>query len=95
MAQELSDCVPRFGHAGCAARIYAQLLCQVVGRSVPFEPLEQRLAREYAQASIDFSGITVTQLETSAVEDYAPMLCPQNSQRIRGLFAPLRPRPAV
>jgi hypothetical protein len=81
------DCVTRYGHTGCAARLYAQLLCDNVGGAMPDTILlEQRLAEHYEQAAIDFRGITTQQVETAAVRYYAAMLCPAKSEQIRRLF---------
>ncbi|MEY3749772.1 MAG: hypothetical protein RLZZ11_975 [Cyanobacteriota bacterium] len=85
---ELQSCVARFGHTGCAARLYAQLLCRAVGEGVGSEQLEQQLAEQYEQAAIDFRGITPEQVETAAVRYYSPMLCPEKSVQIRQLFNP-------
>ncbi|MFM7312180.1 MAG: hypothetical protein ACKO0M_03275, partial [Cyanobium sp.] len=38
-AEEISRCVPSYGHTGCAARLYARLLCGVVGLSAMPEGL--------------------------------------------------------
>ena len=86
VSAELRGCVPRYGHTGCAARLYAQLLCDSVGRFTSSVEMEQRLAESYEQAAIDFRGITPEQVETAAVRYYTPMLCPQKSQQIRRLF---------
>ena len=85
---ELQSCVARFGHTGCAARLYAQLLCRVVGDAAASEQLQQQLTEQYEQAAIDFSGITPEQVETAAVRYYSPMLCPEKSPQIRQLFNP-------
>lgn len=79
-------CVARYGHTGCAARLYAQLLCDSVGRFTSSAEMELRLAESYEQAAIDFRGITPEQVETAAVRYYSPMLCPQKSPQIRRLF---------
>jgi len=91
--EALSVCVPRYGHAGCAARLYARLLCVVVGVSSSLEDLQQQLDEEYQQAAIDFRGISAAQIEAAAVTYYAPMLCPQKSGQIRELFASLARAP--
>lgn len=91
---ELGACVGRFGHTGCAARLYARLLCAVVGQpSIP-EDLQAQLDGQYVRAGIDFRGITVEEVEGTAVRYYAPMLCPSRSDGIRELFAP-RTSPAA
>lgn len=82
-----ADCVTRYGHTGCAARLYAQVLCDNVGAAPPDTSLlEPRLAEHYEQAAIDFRGITPEQVETAAVRYYAPMLCPAKSELILRLF---------
>jgi hypothetical protein len=89
ISPELEGCVRRFGHTGCAARLYAQLLCaSLVTAEGELERMEAKLAEQYDQAAIDFRGITPEQVETAAVRYYAPMLCPEKSQQIRQLFAP-------
>jgi hypothetical protein len=91
--EALRVCVPRYGHTGCAARLYARLLCVVVGVSSSLEDLQQQLDEEYQQAAIDFRGISAAQIEAAAVTYYAPMLCPQKSGQIRELFAALARAP--
>jgi hypothetical protein len=89
ISPELEGCVRRFGHTGCAARLYAQLLCASLGTAEgELERMEAKLAEQYDQAAIDFRGITPEQVETAAVRYYAPMLCPEKSPKIRQLFAP-------
>ena len=89
ISPELEGCVRRFGHTGCAARLYAQLLCASMGTAEgELERMEAKLAEQYDQAAIDFRGITPEQVETAAVRYYAPMLCPEKSPKIRQLFAP-------
>ena len=89
ISPELEGCVRRFGHTGCAARLYAQLLCASMGTAEgELERMEAKLAEQYDQAAIDFRGITPEQVETAAVRYYAPMLCPEKSPQIRQLFAP-------
>jgi hypothetical protein len=90
-AEELNSCVPRFGHTGCAARLYAQLLCAVVGQSPVPPGLQQQLDSQYERAAIDFRGISVGQVESAAVRYYVPMLCPDKSREIQELFTPLAP----
>jgi hypothetical protein len=88
ISPELEGCVRRFGHTGCAARLYAQLLCASMGTAEgELERMEAKLAEQYDQAAIDFRGITPEQVETAAVRYYAPMLCPEKSPKIRQLFA--------
>ena len=89
ISPELEGCVRRFGHTGCAARLYAQLLCASMGTAEgELERMEAKLAEQYDQAAIDFRGITPEQVETAAVRYYAPMLCPERSPQIRQLFNP-------
>lgn len=88
-AEEINLCVPRFGNSGCAARLYAGLLCAAVGEGVAPQELQQRLEQQYAQAGIDFRGISASQIEAMAVKDEAPRLCPQKSRQIQELFSSL------
>ena len=88
VSPELQSCVTRFGHTGCAARLYARILCSTVGKRGSTELMEQQLAEQYEQAGIEFRGITAEQVETAAVRYYAPMLCPAKSPEIRQLFNP-------
>ncbi|MEN9495699.1 MAG: hypothetical protein RLZZ137_739 [Cyanobacteriota bacterium] len=88
------DCVARFGNPGCAARLYGQLLCSVVGDAIPVSKLQMQLDRLYQQAGIDFSGITAAQVEDLALAQHVPVLCPSRSRQIRDLFAPLASSPA-
>ena len=88
ISPELQSCVSRFGHTGCAARLYARILCDSVGQLPSSEALEQQLAQQYEQAAIDFRGISPEQVETAAVRYYSPMLCPDKSEQIRQLFNP-------
>ncbi len=88
ISPELQSCVSRFGHTGCAARLYARMLCDSVGELPSSEALEQDLAQQYEQAAIDFSGISPEEVETAAVRYYSPMLCPDKSEQIRKLFNP-------
>lgn len=84
-----AECVTRYGHTGCAARLYAQVLCDTIAVPTPgTATLEQSLAEQYEQAAIDFRGITPEQVETAAVRYYAPMLCPEKSEQILKLFSP-------
>jgi hypothetical protein len=88
-AEEINLCVPRFGNSGCAARLYAGLLCAAVGEGAAPQELQQRLEQQYAQAGIDFRGISASQIEAMAVKDEAPRLCPQKSLQIQELFSSL------
>ena len=81
-----SPCVTRYGHTGCAARLYAQLLCNSVGASVDWSALQSSLAEAFEQERLDFRGISAEQVETAAVRYYSPMLCPAHSDRIQQLF---------
>lgn len=86
-------CVPLHGHLGCAARLYAQLLCRVVGQPWPLRDLQASLASRFTQAAIDFRGITPGDVEAVAIEDHVPELCPARSRQIQELFAPLTGMP--
>lgn len=88
-AEEISLCVSRFGNSGCAARLYAGLLCAAVGEGAAPQDLQQRLEQQYEQAGIDFRGISASQIEAMAVTDEAPRLCPQKSRQIQELFSSL------
>ena len=88
-AEEINLCVPRLGNSGCAARLYAGLLCAAVGEGAAPQELQQRLEQQYAQAGIDFRGISASQIEAMAVKDEAPRLCPQKSRQIQELFSSL------
>ena len=88
-AEEINLCVPRFGNSGCAARLYAGLLCAAVGEGAAPQELQQRLEQQYAQAGIDFRGISASQSEAMAVKAEAPRLCPQKSRQIQELFSSL------
>ena len=84
-----ASCVSRFGNTGCAALLYAQVLCDQIGSSpLDTSSLQQQLAEHYEQAAIDFRGITADQVETAAIGNYAPQLCPSKSEQIRRLFRP-------
>ena len=83
---DLGGCVASYGNTGCAARLYAQLLCDSIGTRFNGTQLANQLDQHYAQAGIDFSGITPEQVERAAVRYYAPMLCPTKSDRIRAVF---------
>lgn len=93
---DLRSCVALHGDLGCAARLYAELLCRVVGAPPPGQTLEPLLARQYALAAIDFSGLTAEAVESAAVSEQVPLICPARSPEIQALFAPLMsPRPAA
>lgn len=88
-AEGVRLCVPRFGHAGCAAHLYAQLLCAVVGDGGQPLDLQSQLDRQFAEAGIDFSGLAPTQIETEAVQEQVPQICPGRSPQILQLFSTL------
>ena len=91
ISPELQSCVSRFGHTGCAARLYAGLLCASIKAGAgagELQSMEVQLAEQYERAAIDFRGISPEQVETAAVRYYAPMLCPETSPQIRQLFNP-------
>jgi len=79
-------CVSRYGNSGCAANLYAQLLCDTVGSSTTMQQLEPRLQRAFEQAGINFAGLTAEAIQTAAVGYYTPMLCPPKSRQIQELF---------
>ena len=81
--------MPRYGNTGCAARLYARLLCSTVGLNPMPEGLQRQLDGQYERAAIDFRGISVAQVESAALRYYVPMLCPARSRQIQELFAPL------
>ncbi|MFM8968529.1 MAG: hypothetical protein ACKOGI_11450 [Vulcanococcus sp.] len=83
---DLGRCVASYGNTGCAARLYAQLLCDSIDTRFNGGQLANQLDQHYAQAGIDFSGISPEQVERAAVRYYAPMLCPSKSERIRAVF---------
>lgn len=94
VSPELASCVSRFGHTGCAARLYARLLCDTlrpqgagVTSTETLDQMEQQLAEQFEQAGIDFKGISPEQVEIAAVRYYSPMLCPEKSPQIRQLFS--------
>lgn len=83
---DLVGCVASYGNTGCAARLYAQVLCDSIDTRFNGGQLTSQLDQQYAQAGIDFTGITPEQVERAAVRYYAPMLCPSKSDRIRAVF---------
>ena len=83
---ELGRCVATLGQVGCAARLYAQLLCDNIGLQTPLSQLHQSLQTSFEQAAIDFQGITPASIETAAVRYYTPQLCPLKSERIIDLM---------
>ena len=82
----LGRCVANLGQVGCAARLYAQLLCDNIGLQTPLDQLHQSLQSSFEQAAIDFQGVTPTSIETAAVRYYAPQLCPLKSEKIFDLL---------
>ena len=86
-AQEpLAPCVRRFGHTGCAARLYAQLLCESFDQPALLLAQQARLAEDFEREGISFAGIGPDAVKTAAVRYYTPMLCQERSPRIRTLF---------
>ena len=83
---ELGRCVASLGQVGCAARLYAQLLCDNIGLQTPLNQLHQNLQSSFEQAAIDFQGITPSSIETAAVRYYTPQLCPLKSEKIIDLM---------
>ena len=83
---DLGRCVASLGQVGCAARLYAQLLCDNIGLQTPLNQLHQSLQSSFEQAAIDFQGITPTSIETAAVRYYTPQLCPLKSEKIIDLM---------
>lgn len=83
-----SPCVSRYGETGCGARLYAQLLCDSIGRSLPVPTLQQQLQAQFEQAGLRFAGVTAEQVESAAVRYYAPQLCPAQAGGLRELFYP-------
>jgi hypothetical protein len=86
LQQSLERCVPSYGDSGCAARLYAQLLCDSIGQVTPVRELEGRLQDQYERAGINFQGLTPEQVESTAVRTYVPALCPQQRGQIQKLF---------
>ncbi len=84
----LSACVGRYGYTGCAGRLYAQLLCEIVGRPVDLPALEARLQQQFVAEQIDFKGIAVAQVEAAAVRYHVPQVCPDKQQQIWSLLLP-------
>lgn len=81
-------CVSRYGNSGCAANLYAQLLCDTVGLPITMQQLEPRLQSAFEQAGINFAGVTAEAIETAAVRYYTPMLCSPKSRQIQELLQP-------
>ena len=82
----LERCVATLGQVGCAARLYAQLLCDNIGLQTPLSQLHQSLQTSFEQAAIDFQGVTPASIETAAVRYYTPQLCPLKSEKIIDLM---------
>ncbi len=83
-----AECTLRYGHLGCAAKLYAQLLCSSVeGGLNDGRVMEQALADQFEQAAIRFSGISAEQVEQAAVRYYVPLVCPEKQQQILELFS--------
>jgi hypothetical protein len=83
---DLGRCVANLGQVGCAARLYAQLLCDNIGLQTPLSQLHQSLQSSFEQAAIDFQGITPASIETAAVRYYTPQVCPLKSEKIIDLM---------
>lgn len=84
----VSACVGRYGYTGCAGRLYAQLLCEIVGRPVDLPSVEAQLQQQFVAEQIDFKGIAVAQVEAAAVRYYVPQICPDKQQQIWSLLLP-------
>lgn len=84
--EPVAHCVRRFGHTGCAARLYAQLLCESFDQPALLLAQQARLAEDFEREGIAFEGISVDEVETAAVRYYTPMLCQERSPNIRTLF---------
>ena len=83
---DLGRCTDSLGQVGCAARLYAQLLCDHIGLQTPLNQLHRSLQTSFEQAAIDFQGITPAGVETAAVRYYTPQLCPLKSEKIIDLL---------
>lgn len=84
----VSDCVRRYGHTGCAARLYAQLLCEIVGQTPDLDQAQRRLQQRYSDEQIDFAGIAIEQVEATAVRYYVPQVCSPKQEEIWNLLLP-------
>jgi hypothetical protein len=84
----VSECVRRYGYTGCAARLYAQVLCEIVGSSVDLHATQQQLQLRFTEEQINFKGIAVEQVEAAAVRYYVPQLCPAKKAAIWSLMLP-------
>ena len=84
----LSDCTRRYGATGCAARLYGEVLCEIIGTPADLHRIEQQLGQRFAAEQVLVNGITAEQVETAAVRYYVPQLCPTKSRRIWNLMLP-------
>ena len=84
----VSACVARYGHTGCAARLYAEVLCEVVGQRADLYRALSQLQQRYGNEQINFNGITSQQVESIAVRYYVPQLCPPKRQQVWDLLLP-------
>lgn len=84
----VSACVARYGHTGCAAWLYAQVLCEVVGQRADLYRALSQLQRRYRDEQINFSGITPAQVEITAVRYYVPQVCPPKREQVWDLMLP-------
>lgn len=84
----VSACVARYGHTGCAARLYAEVLCEVVGQRADLYRALTQLQRRFSDEHINFSGITAEQVEIVAARYYVPQLCPPKQQQVWDLLLP-------
>lgn len=85
----LQRCVPRYGASGCAARLYAELLCSLgdQGEAQAVQAGQRWLAQRYEQAGLGPSDLSPAQIEQLAVEEQVPQLCPDSSDALRRLFS--------
>jgi len=83
------SCLERYGQSGCAARLYAEMLCAHFDRPEVMRNRESQLADRFEEAGLNLTGIPAAAVETAAVREYAPQLCPQKSEQIRRLFRSL------
>lgn len=81
-------CVVRYGHIGCAARLYAEVLCEVVGQRADLYRALTQLQRRFSDEHINFKGITAEQVEITAARYYVPQLCPPKRQQVWDLLLP-------
>jgi hypothetical protein len=83
---QVEHCVARYGSTGCAARLYAQELCNGFDKPDAAAAMQSDLTQQFEQAEIDFNGLSAAAIETAAIRYYTPMLCPERSGRIQQLF---------